>query len=303
MLSTYKYQGVTWIDLETPTEDELLHIIEQYNIPEYLAKELVTETILSKVDTYENMVYLVLHFPRVHNEKRMPDLEIDFILGKDFIITVHYEFSNALHDFTRNLELELMLDKNLPVKHAGHVFQAIINESYKQAKHKLDDLYQMLEAVKEQIYKGHEDRMVIELSEVNRKILDFRQALRFHDDIFKSLEKPTGKIFNEDYWVSIEFMRSELHKISSILDGHKELLLDLRETNDSLLSAKTNKTMRILTIMSFTTFPLTLVATIIAMVTDVHIINTTEQFLYIALAILLVGVLIILHFRHKKWLL
>ncbi len=303
MLSTYKYQGVTWIDLETPTEDELLHVLSQYNVPEYLTEELVTETILSKVNTYENMVYLVLHFPRVHNEKRMPDLEIDFIIGKDFLITVHYEFSNAIHDFTRNLELELILNKNLPVKHAGHVFQAIINESYKQANHKLDDLYQMLEGVKEQIYKGHEDRMVIELSEVNRKILDFKQALRFHDAIFKSLDKPTVQIFNEEFTISIESMRGELHKISSILDGHKELLLDLRETNDSLLSAKTNKTMRILTIMSFTTFPLTLVATMIAMITNVHIIETPEQFIYIAVSLLLIGTLIILHFKHKKWLL
>ena len=51
MLSTYKYKGVTWIDLETPTEDELLHVLNQYNVPEYLTEELVTETLLSKVNT------------------------------------------------------------------------------------------------------------------------------------------------------------------------------------------------------------------------------------------------------------
>ncbi len=303
MISTYKYQGVTWVDLESPTEDELLHVIGEYNVPESLLNELVNETILSKVDSYKDMIYLILHFPRIHNEKRMPDLEIDFILGKDFLITVHYEFSNAIHDFARNLEVEAMLSKPLPVGHAGHLFHALITECYKQAAGKLDDIYQMLEEIKTKIFTGHEDKMVNDLSHLNRKMLDFKQALRFHEGVLHSFERASVKLYSEDYVSYVELMRNDHHKISGVLEGHREMLLDLRETNDSLLSAKTNKTMRILTIMSFTTFPLTLFATILAMITDVHIVNTVEQFAYITAVILLIGVLIILHFKKKRWLL
>ena len=54
MISAYKYQGVTWVDLESPTEDELLHVISEYNVPENLLNELVTETLLSKVESYKD---------------------------------------------------------------------------------------------------------------------------------------------------------------------------------------------------------------------------------------------------------
>lgn len=303
MISSYKYQGITWVDLESPTEDELLHVISEYNVPENLLNELVTETLLSKVESYKDMVYLILHFPRIHNEKRMPDLEIDFILGKDFMITVHYEFSNAIYDFSRNLEVEAMLSKPMYFGHAGHLFHALIAECYKQAGSKLDDIYAMLEIIKQNIFSGSEDKMVTDLSHLNRKMLDFKQALRFHDGVLKSFEKPGMRLYGEDYLQYIESMKSEEHKVSGILDGHREMLLDLRETNDSLLSAKTNKTMRILTIMSFTTFPLTLFATMLAMITHVNVVNTFEQFSYIVGAILLVGILIILHFKKRKWLL
>ncbi len=303
MISTYKYQGVTWVDLESPTEDELLHVIGEYNVPESLLNELVNETILSKVDAYKDMIYLILHFPRIHNEKRMPDLEIDFILGKDFLITVHYEFSNAIHDFARNLEVEAMLSRPLPVSHAGHLFHALITECYKQAAGKLDDIYQMLEEIKTKIFSGHEDKMVTDLSHLNRKMLDFKQALRFHEGVLHSFEKTSSKLYGEEFIPYVELMRNDYHKISGILDGHREMLVDLRETNDSLLSAKTNKTMRILTIMSFTTFPLTLFATMLAMITHVTVVETFEQFIYIAAALLLIGILIILHFKKRKWLL
>src|SRR3990167_2563789 len=284
MISTYKYQGVTWLDLESPTEDELMHIISEYNVPEVLFNDLITETLLSRVDSYKDMLYLVLHFPRIHNEKRMPDLEIDFILGKDFLITIHYEFSNALHDFAKQLEVEAMLSNKLPGSHAGYIFHAILIEAYHQAGSKLNDLYQMMEQVKEKIFNGHEDRMVNDLSHINRKILDFRQAMRFHGSILDSFEHASIKILG-------------------ILEGHRDLLIDLRETNDSLLSAKTNKTMRILTIMSFTTFPLTLIATLIAMITDVAVIKTFTQFIYISISLILIGILILLHFKNRRWLL
>jgi magnesium transporter len=303
MISTYKYHGTTWIDLESPTEDELLHVISEYKVPENLIDELVKETLLSKVDNYKDMIYLILHFPRIHNEKRMPDLEIDFILGRDFIITVHYEFSNALYDFARNLEVEVMLEKENKNTHAGHLFHSIIIEAYKQAGHKLDDIYQLMEEIKDKIFKGHEDKMVNDISHLSRKILDFKQAMRFHDGVLSSFEKVSVKMYGDEYLSSVESMRAEHRKLVGILDGHREMLLDLRETNDSLLSAKTNKTMRILTIMSFTTFPLTLIATMLAMITHVSVINTVEQYAYIMLVIMLVGILIILHFKKRRWLL
>ena len=303
MISTYKYDSITWIDLESPTEEELLQVISDYRIPDYLLNELLTETMLSKVDVYNDLIYSVLHFPRVHNEKRLPDLEVDFILSKNFLITIHYEFSNAIHDFARNFEVEVMLSKNFPTTHAGYIFHAIIMESYKQANHKLDDLYQLLESAKDQIFQGHQDSMVSELSHINRKILDFKQALRFHDGIFASLEKSSNKILGDDFTPFVESMRNEYRKIIAGLDGHREMLLDLRDTNDSLLSAKTNRTMRVLTIMSFTTFPLTLVATMLAMITHVNILRTPEQVFYVFSILILIGILIILHFRNRKWML
>lgn len=303
MISTYKYQDVTWIDLESPTEDELVHVLQEYQVPEVLLDALITETLLSHVDTYKEMLYLVLHFPRIHNEKRMPDLEIDFVIGKNFIITVHYEFSNALHDFAKQLEIEVMLSRKLPGSHAGYIFHAIITEAYHQAGGKLNDLYQMMENVKNNIFNGHEDRMVSDLSHLSRKVLDFRQAMRFHGSILDSYERASIKIFGEDYLPYVADIKSEYHKILGVLEGHRDLLIDLRETNDSLLSAKTNKTMRILTIMSFTTFPLALMATLIGMITEVSVVKTFKEFIYISTALLLIGVLILLHFKKRRWLL
>lgn len=302
MISTYKYNGVTWIDLESPTEEELLHIFSEYAVPEILLRDLITESLLSKVDVYKDMMYLVLHFPRIHNEKKMPDLEIDFILGKEFLITVHYEPSNALHDFSQKLEVEAMLQKSLDIRHAGHLFHAILEEAYSQSNDKLDIIYQMLEQAKLKIFNGKEDSMVSELSRINRKILDFRQALRFHSGILDSLESAGILFFGEEYKNNTQSLKNRYHKLVGILEGHHEMLNSLSRTNDSLLSSKTNQTMRFLTIMSFVTFPLSLLATIFGIAANMGLLHTKEQLLYIVCIIFLLGALMLIYFKHKKWL-
>lgn len=303
MISTYKYQGITWVDLESPSEDELLHILEEYRVPEHLIHELSTETILSKVDGYKDIIYLVLHFPCTNTSKKMPDLEVDFIVGKDFLITVHYEFSSAIYDFAQSLEVEAMLSRKIPSANSGHLFAGIIMENYHKANHRLDDLYQLLERAKDDIFRGGEDKMVSELSEINHNILDFKQALRFHDGVFRSFEKVSNDVLGSEFQNQIEAIRAEYHKLSGIIEGHREMLLDLRETNGSLLTAKTNKTMRVLTMMSFIAMPLTLLATILLLAADVHLLHTVEQFVYVVSIIVLIGTLMFLHFKHKKWLL
>lgn len=50
MISRYNYRDFTWIDLESPTPEETLHIAEEYNIPHHVADELQSHTIRPKVE-------------------------------------------------------------------------------------------------------------------------------------------------------------------------------------------------------------------------------------------------------------
>ncbi len=84
----------------------------------------------------------------------------------------------------------------------------------------------------------------------------------------------------------------------------KEILNDLRETNDSLLTTKTNQTMKTLTAMTFTLLPITLITGIFGMnVTDnVLLIQNWEDFALVILFMILVGLIMFVWFKGKKWL-
>ena len=70
MISRYKYHELTWLDIESPTNEEVRGIMEEFDIHPIVADELLGPSLRHKVDTYENFIYLILHFPAVHHSHR-----------------------------------------------------------------------------------------------------------------------------------------------------------------------------------------------------------------------------------------
>src|SRR3989344_2248311 len=125
MTLKYTYKNLTWIDLECPTQEELRKIMSEWSIHPLVAQELVGPSLRPKVELYPNFIYLILHFPviRRKNSKRLIEQqEIDFIIGKNFIITSRYDAIDPLHQFAKLFEVNSILDRGDMAEHAGLVF-------------------------------------------------------------------------------------------------------------------------------------------------------------------------------------
>ena len=78
----------------------------------------------------------------------------------------------------------------------------------------------------------------------------------------KSLSETDMKITGKDFPHYLNSMLAELARVENLLDNSKETIELLRDTNDSLLSNKTNEIMKTLTVMAFVTFPAMFLATL-----------------------------------------
>ena len=86
-----------------------------------------------------------------------------------------------------------------------------------------------------------------------------------------------------------------------MLAGHKEILEDLHLTNDSLLTTKTNATIKRLTILSFIMLPLTLISGIFGMNSDISFIENTQEFFLVICAMISVAIIMFLYFKSRKY--
>lgn len=281
-----------------------MHVMEEFSIPSLVTEEAISSTLHAKVELYDNLIYMILHFPpsRVGNDKNT-EQEIDFIIGKDFLITVHYESIYSIEQFAKAFESQNAFEGEMRISNGGFLFIKMMKQFYQHSLHKLDDLTKTIKEIEYYIFNGHEDLMVKKISSTGKKLLDFKQALRFHRDILQSYVHASVKLFGEDYRYYAEIVTSEFNKVNSLLESNRDALSELQRTNDSLLSTKTNDTMRTFTILTFVMMPLTIITGIFGMNTgDINFINNKNDFFFVIGAMVLTGLVMFTFFKLRKWL-
>jgi magnesium transporter len=304
MISRYTYHGLTWVDLESPSREEILHITEEFSLSKLVEEEMFSSTLRSKVDLYDSFIYLILHFP-VFNKKNQlrNDQELDFIIGKNFIVTVRYEAVDPIHEFASLFENVEKLDQHKKISDAGILFMEMMKHLYKASTKELEAITDKIPAIEHDIFHGKEEAMVRIISHTNRKLLDFKQAIRFHEHILRSYESASKRFFGDNYSYYAEMIVSEFNKVNNILEGHHDLLKELQRTNDSLLAAKSNEILRTFTILTFVMLPLTLITGIFGMntVPGLVFIKSMGDFYIVIAAMTLTGLCMFVFFRLRKW--
>ena len=306
MISRYTYKNLTWVDIESPSRDEIAHIMDEFSLPQLMTEEMMNSTLRSKVDLYENFIYVILHFPILQRTTGKPsEQEIDFIIGKDFIITIRYELVQTLHNFAKSFEVTSLLDRDKLTVHGGFLFVHMMRELYIDSLHELDEIMRTIKLIENTIFTNEEAGMVKKILHTSRKLLDFKQALRFHRDILHSYEASSEKFFGPDYRYYASMIVAEFNKVNSLLEGLREMLAELQSTNDSLLSSRSNEVMRALTIMTFILTPFTITTSIFTMNVaneKLIFIKNIGDFWFVVAVMTLMALVMFIFFRYRKWL-
>jgi magnesium transporter len=299
MLKKLRYKDITWIDVEAPTEAEISELGTTYDIHPVALAELARPSVRSKVDVYNNFIYLILHFPKLSSTESQ---EVDFIIGKDFIISTHYEMVNSLNDFAKIFESDFTLKKNHEKLHAGFIFYYMVKDLYASLDNDLNYINDQLKSVEQKVFYGQERQVIKKLSEINRQLLDYRWALKAHGEIWSSLELAGPEIFGTKFGYYLKAMNGEYERIWNAIESNRATFLDLRETNDSLLSIKTNETTRVLTVTAFILLPMTIITQLFGITSNnLPLVDSPNAFPIIVIIAALSSLLTYFVARLKKW--
>jgi magnesium transporter len=308
MISTYTTNNkLTWIDLENPTREEVREIMNTYNLAPEVAEDFLDPTIRTRADIYKEYMYFVLHFPlhthKKHHVFNRRTEELDFVIGKDFLITIHYSPIETLVSFAKSFEADAILNQERVTRNPGSLFVHILYRMYKAVQEKVDDIYTTLNVYEESIFEGKEREIVFELSALNRVLIYFQESLVNHKDILKLFERSSLSMFGKDFENYVDHITQEYNKALQAASSAKEYADELRKTNNSLLSTKQNEIMKTLTVVNFIILPLSVITGLFGMnVEHTPLAGTPFDFWLVVLGMIGITIVSTLIFKRKHWL-
>jgi len=298
-----EYGGIVWIDLESPSEIEVRQIAEEFGIAPAISEELLLPASKPRAEFYATYAYVIMHFPALKHSHTTREQEIDFIIGRDFLITTRYETIDPIHKFSKVFEVNAATGAAPLGEHAGFLFFYMVKKLYKAIEHELEFLRRELSLIEEHIFSGREIEMVSAISRSARALLNLRQTIEPHRDILRALEESGPAFFGQEFLQYLRGLSNEYYRVHNHITRATDFLHELRETNNSLLSTKQNETMKVLTLIALFVLPLSFIAEVFAMHTrDTPIISAPHDFWIIIGMMAGVTLGMFLYFRHKKWL-
>ncbi len=302
MIQKHIWNKETWIDIDHGTPEEIASVVAEYDLDPYVAKEIGSPTPKSRIEFHKEYIYMILHFPvfkQTHTKKLKQ--EIDFVIGKNFLLTTHYDTIDSLYKLSKELEVEEILSKNNDGS-GHHVFGLLFRGLYAGINDELSYIESWSESITEEIFDGHEKEMVFEISEAIRTLLEFKKTTDSHKEILDFLRDGGGHILGTRFTEEIDAILLEYHRLRDIIHANIEILRELRETNNSLLSTKQNETIKTLTVLAFITLPLTLICGSFAMDVTTPFHDNPFGFYIIISFMAVVALLMYSIARLKKWL-
>lgn len=288
-----------WIDLNSPTREEVDSLMLTQNISPTIAKDLLAPTPTQYAEEDGQTIYAVLHIPSFkHVHSAIDSQEVDFIIKAGGVITARYDSVDAIHYFAKQIEVKEILNKGKN----SHLFFGIMKEIYSALADELAYMEDWMKEIEKNIFEGQEKEMVFTVSKVGRNLLNFKRMVDPHGSVFEFLEEVGKKKFGDEFESEAKAITEQWRRLMKRVNNQMDLLIELRETNNSMLSTKQNEIMKIFTIMAFVTFPLSLIASIFGMNTSsTPLLGLPNDFWIVIGIMFMISLAMFSFFKYKKW--
>ena len=299
MTKTRSLGDQVWTDLSSPSKEEVDSLVLAQNIDPIIAKDLLSPTPKQYVKEFDNTIYAVLHIPSFkHSHADGLEQEIDFIITKKDLVTARYDSIDALHLFAKQMEVKEILNKN----DYSHLFFGIMKEVYGFLFNEIDYIKDWIKEIEKKIFEGREKEMVFSISSASRNILSFKRIMDPHQGVLFSLGCIGKNIFGEEFEKESKLLLEEWQRLNVETKNVSDMLDELRETNNSMLSTKQNEIMKQLAILGSILLPLTIIGQLFGLsVRSFPLMNHPYAF-WIILSLMAVVMLIsVIYAKIKKW--
>lgn len=297
---------LVWLNLINAGRREIEYLRKKYNfdMEDLRASSATTRAQRPAIEEKQDYLFLTLHFPVFKNDNII-SAEVNFFVGKDYLITIHNNNLESLNTFFK-------LGKNDTDSLLSYKFESSAILLYELLESLLVSIYTILDhnsinidEVEDLIFEQRPKTSVTKILFLKRNIINIRKILQNHKNTLEKLMEIENKLVPSEkvkpyYYNLLEHSR----KIWQIIDNQKEMIDALYATNESLLNYKISDIMKTLTIFSVIVFPLTLLAAIFGMNTmnSMPFVESENGF-WIIIGMMLLGCLGMLwFFERKKWL-
>jgi magnesium transporter len=284
-VETIEGEKFTWIDLENPDRKDIEQLAQKYHFNVLNIEDCLTKFELPKLDSYDDHVFLILHFPPLDATKGTQQFtQLSIFVGSDFLVTIHQGDLKPLVDMVNTCKenIDPQRRQRLIGKSTGSLLHEIIDGLVDDLLHTIRKIVGNLEDIEDIVF-DETKTAGRQISVLRREITKLRRIAtplkRITLETAKNLQRFTKS--EEDLTLYFDDIIDHIDKVIESLDESKETLEIYKDTDFMLSTEKSNKILSVLTMIFTLSIPATVITQFFGM--NVNIPGGVETGTWLAL--------------------
>jgi len=294
-------KGIKWIEWTGLNNFEINEIIKKYNFHELDIEACMEENQRARVDSYDDYIFMVLHFPKYNLKTRFYNLnEFNIFLWKDFLITFReFEWKNIdkIFDDYKNLNLEDNSEFKIT---SGYILYEIIQSMLEKMFKFIDNIKKDLKVVEWLVFEKANASLVKEIMVKKRNIVILKHMLLPQISVMRTIETKMNEMFKWEMEEYFEDLEDKIAKVVNDIKVLEEYLDSVEDAFKTIIDIRTNNVMSFLAIFSAFFLPLTLITSFYGMNIKLPFENKPD-IIYLSLLIITILMIWAYFYWKKKW--
>ena len=294
-------KGFVWIDLESPTEDDLKKISERIKLHPLTLEDARTFEQRPKMEDYDDYMFMVIFGVDPDEESGGTLLrEVHMIVSGDAVITIHRRPNDALDDLRKR-------NHNVPIRSEMFMVYKILDavtSTFVPVLGRIDDTIDDLE---QEIVDNPNDAQLRKLFAVKRDLVAMRRVITPMRDMLQRNADRVNDLpgLESDDRFYFRDLYDGLIRIGEMVDAYRDLLSGATDIYLSTVANRQGEVNRQLTIIATIFLPLTFFTGFFgqnfSLLTN-HIINRDWSFWVFGVGLLVFSVVgFRVYFGRKGW--
>ncbi|MCL6634233.1 MAG: magnesium/cobalt transporter CorA [Peptococcaceae bacterium] len=294
-------EDLLWVDLYKFTEEEIKYVAGIFDFHPLAVEDCLSYSPRAKLDNYEDYYFYVMHALRYHedSEEEIVLVQLNMFLGTNFVVTVHTQTLPVLGRMAKcSLKDPKYMDKGMEF-----FLYSVIDGNTDEIFPILDRIGVRIDELEDEIYEQPSKEITEEFLSLKRTILTIRRAIMPQKRIFTSINAGGHPYFDirEDIKPYFLDLVDHMERITDSIDGYRDLVDASLATYYSLISVRTNETIRVLTVISTIFMPLTFLTGFFGMNVPLPYQDVSLSTISITAGLLFVSLLMLAAFKKQKW--
>jgi len=313
-MTTIEGSKFSWIDLQNPDREDVEKLAKKYHFNELNIEDCMTKFELSKLDNYDDHIFVILHFPPLASKQVLAKYsQLSIFVGTGFLVTIHQGELKPLVDLVISSAegSDLERKKRLMERSTGVLLHEIIDVLVDDLMHTMRRIIANLDDIEDGVFdetKSAARGISILRREINmiRRIVN--PLKRIVLEINKNVEK-FSKTEEEELTLYFDDVLDHIDKVLDSLEESRETMDIYKDTDFMLSTEKTNKVLALLTIIFTLAIPATVIGTFYGMNVDLPgglddagmALGPYTSFILVILASAIPAGLMFMYFRKLGW--